>query len=127
MLNSKWFMIFGFLAGLLLVTACGPEPIWVRPGLDTPSRHVAIGHQLLERNKLDGAYREFMRATELGPNYLEAYVGLGLTWAHKGDFQKGMEAMDHARALAVSDEDHAHVEQGVQQLKGMQAGLSGPK
>ena len=123
MMHSKQNMIF-VLLGLFLIMACGPEPIWLRPALDTPSRHVSNGHQLLERGKLNDAHREFMRAKELDPRYVEAHVGLGLIWGYKGDFEKGMAAMDEAQALASGEDDRAAVEKGVRQLKAMQANAS---
>ncbi|MGD9248318.1 MAG: tetratricopeptide repeat protein, partial [Desulfobacteraceae bacterium] len=76
MLEKKWFVFL--LMGLLFI-GCGPDTIFVRPGLDTPSQHVANGHQLLEQGKFDAACREFDRAKELDPSYIRAYVGLGVT------------------------------------------------
>lgn len=119
MVKSNWVMIC-VLVGLMLLTACGPDTIMVRPGLDTPSQHVLNGHQLLERGKPEDACREFMRAKELDPHYAKAYVGLGLALGYKGEFQKGMETMDQAKAVANNADDLAAVEKGYGQLKKMQ-------
>jgi tetratricopeptide (TPR) repeat protein len=116
MVKSKWILL-SVLIQLTLLMACGPDTIWVRPGLDTPSQHVYNGHQLLERGKLDDACREFMRAKELDSQYTQAYVGLGLALAHKGDFQAAMETMDQARSLADTPDEQASVQDGYDQLK----------
>lgn len=113
MMKSKWIVplfISFFLAG------CGPDTIFVRPGLDTPSQHVANGHQLLERGKIDDAYREFVRATELDPNYVKAYVGLGVALGKKGDIDAGMETMAVAERMAGSAREHEAVQKGYTQL-----------
>ena len=113
MIKSKWIvplLISFFLAG------CGPDTIFVRPGLDTPSQHVANGHQLLERGKIDDAYREFVRAKELDPNYVKAYVGLGVALGKKGDIDAGMETMAVAERMAGSAREHEAVQKGYTQL-----------
>jgi tetratricopeptide (TPR) repeat protein len=113
MIKIKWIvplLISFFLAG------CAPDTIFVRPGLDTPSQHVANGHQLLERGKIDDAYREFVRAKELDPNYVKAYVGLGVALGKKGDIDAGMETMAVAERMAGSAREHEAVQKGYAQL-----------
>lgn len=113
MLKAKWLIAF-FLG--FLFYGCGPDTIFLRPGLDTPSRHVANGQQLLERGKIDDACREFDRAKELDPDYLQAYVGLGVALGHKGDIEAGMQTLGIARQMASSSEDHEVVQKGFEQL-----------
>jgi Flp pilus assembly protein TadD len=88
----------------------------LRPGLDTPSQHVVNGHQLLERGKIDDACREFDRAKELDPNYVKAYVGLGVALGKKGEFEAGMQNMSIAQEKAVSAQDVEIVQRGYEQL-----------
>lgn len=109
-----------------LLAGCGPDTIFVRPGLDTPSRHVAIGNQLLERGKLDDACREFIRAKELDPQYVQAHVGLGIALGRKGQLEAGLEAMDQARQMAQEKEDVKAVQKGFEvlyEIKRRQTGL----
>jgi len=101
----------------LLFLGCGPDTIFVRPGLDTPSQHVANGHQLLERGKIDDAYREFQRARELDPKYVNAYVGLGMALGQKGDIDAGMANLAMAEKMAGSDREHEAVQNGYAKLK----------
>ena len=107
--------------GILMLSAgCGPDTIFVRPGLDTPSRHVYNGHQLLQRGNLDDACREFERARELDPGYLKAYIGLGVALGRKGDIAAGREVMEQARGLTISQEDRDALQDGYRQLDEMQ-------
>jgi tetratricopeptide (TPR) repeat protein len=113
MIKIKWiapFLIGFFLAG------CGPDTIFVRPGLDTPSLHVANGYQLLERGKVDDAYREFKRAKELEPYCVKAYVGLGVTLGKMGDFDGGMKTLALAERIAGSAQEHEEVQNGYARL-----------
>jgi tetratricopeptide (TPR) repeat protein len=120
--NKRIWITVVTLMVLILVAACGPDTIWLRPGLDTPGQHVQNGHQLLKRGKLDDACREFERARELDPNFTQAYVGLGLALGYKGEFQKGMDVMDQAKATADSHDEHLAVQNGYDQLKKMKQG-----
>jgi tetratricopeptide (TPR) repeat protein len=104
------------MAAMLLLWACGPDTILVRPALDTPALHVANGKKLLERGKIQPAYQEFMRAKELNPNYAPVYVGLGLVHGHNGDLAAGLESISHAKALAKTKEERECVEKGYRKL-----------
>jgi hypothetical protein len=112
------------MAIMLLLWACGPDTILVRPELDTPALHVANGKKLLERGKIQPAYQEFMRAKELNPNYAPLYVGIGLVQGHKGDLAAGLESMAHAREIAKTSEEREWIEQGYRQLYDMFEGKS---
>ena len=91
---------------------CESNTIFLRPGLDTPTQHVANGNQLLERGKIDDAYREFERARELDPHCVNAYIGLGMVLGEKGDFDAGMETLALAEGMADSDLEHKAVQNG---------------
>ena len=99
------------LCGLWL-GACGPDTIFLRPGLDTPVQHVANGNLLLKQNKLEAAFREFSRARMLEPNFAPAHVGLGKIWGLRGDFEKGRVAMDKAEAVARGESERQAVSEG---------------
>ncbi len=102
----------------LFLAGCGPDTIFVRPRLDTPDQHLATGHQLIKLGKYDDACREFMRAKELmAPNYVAAYVGLGLALGHQGKLDEAQAALDQAGKEAISDEDIAAVQKGYQRLE----------
>jgi thioredoxin-like negative regulator of GroEL len=117
MFKSKWFaplLIIG-----TLFSACSPDTVFLRPGLDTPSQHVVNGQQLLDRGKIDDACREFDRAKELDPNYVKAYVGLGMAMGKKGEFEAGMQTMSMAKEKAASAQDIEVVQKGIEQLMEM--------
>ena len=114
MLKLKWFAPLVVIG--MLLSGCGPDTVFLRPGLDTPSQHVINGHILLDRGKIDDACREFDRAKELDPDYVKAYVGLGLALGKKGEFDAGMKTLSIAREKAVSVEDIGLVQQGYEQL-----------
>jgi tetratricopeptide (TPR) repeat protein len=99
------------LCGLWL-SACGPDTIFLRPGLDTPAQHVANGNVLLKQNKLEAAFREFNRAQMLEPNFAPAHVGLGKIWGLRGDFEKGNAALDKADAVARGESERQAVSEG---------------
>ena len=104
-----------FWIGVLII-GCGPDTIFLRNGLDTPVQHVANGHQLLKRGKVDDACREFKRAQELDPQYVKAYVGLGVALGQKGDHDAGMASMNQARQLADDPQEISEVKKGYEQL-----------
>lgn len=107
--------IFLVLLGLIIL-GCGPDTIFLRPGLDTPSVHVANGNNLLERGKVDDALREFQRAKVLDPNYAPAYVGLGIVLGQKGRIDDGFKTLDLASKLADNEKDRTAVQQGYVRL-----------
>ncbi len=111
--KAKWYVSLWLCVFFI---GCGPDTIFLRPGLDTPSQHVANGNQLLERGKIDDAYREFERAKELDPDCVNAYVGLGMVLGTKGDFDAGMETLSLAEGMADSDLELRAVQNGYDKL-----------
>jgi Tfp pilus assembly protein PilF len=106
---------------ILLISACGPDTIFLRPGLDTPTQHVKNGHNLLSRGKIDAAQAEFERARSLDESYVPAYVGIALVQGHRGDVANGLETLDQAKSLAKTTEDTETVAKGYERLQGMQS------
>lgn len=113
--KRQWF----WWAIVSLVIGCGPDPILLRPALDTPAQHLANGKVLLEQEKWRDAVREFERASELDPFYTEAYVGLAIALGRQGDFHTAAQVMDQARQTAMSPEQHDMVAKGEAQLHQM--------
>jgi len=74
-----------------LMLGCGPKPIKKESVLDTPDNHFTQGLRELDRGNLDEAMKEFDRAKALEPKYAEAYSGMGLVWAARGDFKKAID------------------------------------
>jgi tetratricopeptide (TPR) repeat protein len=109
------------LLALHLLSGCGPDTIFVRPALDTPTQHVQNGYNFLARGKIDAAGDEFNRAISLDDRFAPAYVGLGLVQGHRGDFEAGFEALARARDVAASAEETADVERGLEALQELQA------
>ena len=117
MLNRKICATMASMAILLLLAACGPETIYVRPNLDTPERHVANGQVLLDQQKTKHALREFQRANELDPQNVAALVGIAIVMGHDKKFNQGMEALEKAQALSTTAEDKALVRDGQARLE----------
>lgn len=107
--------LFVLLLGFIMF-GCGPDTIFLRPGLDTPAVHVANGNNLLDRGKVDDAYREFQRAKALDPSYTPAYIGLGIVLGQKGRIDDGLKTLDVASKMADNDKDRTAVEQGYLRL-----------
>lgn len=109
MRSAQVRLILGIM-GILLLLACGPDTILVRPGLDTPDHHVNNGNQLLKRLKLEAANQEFQRAVELDPTYAPAHVGIALVQGHRGDYSGGLETLAKAKKMARTEEEIEMVE-----------------
>lgn len=112
--------LLGLVLFLVLIGACGPETIFLRPELGTPAQHVENGHTFLAWGKIDSADAEFLRAKSLDPAYVPAYVGIALVRVHRGDVAGGLETLTQAQALSVTPEDFESVEQGYAQIQEMQ-------
>ena len=113
MSNRK--ILMALFVGLIMM-GCGPQTIFVRPSLDTPAQHVANGRQFLGQRKIADACREFNRAKELDPQFIAAYIGLGVASGLQGDFQTGFAIMERAKQMAVNDQQLSAVKQGYEQL-----------
>lgn len=105
----------------ILVAACGPDTIFLRPALDTPEQHVKNGNNLFDRGKIEAANAEFMRAKTLDDGYAPAYVGLALIKGHQGDVAGGFETLDQARLLVATPEEGQAVDRGFEVLQEMKA------
>jgi hypothetical protein len=114
--------LFVFLVlSLVLIVACGPDTIFLRPTLDTPAQHVKNGHSLLTRGKIDAASAEFLRARSLDEGYVPAYVGLALVQGHQGDLEGGFETLDKARSMVATPDEAKAVDHGFDQLERMRS------
>lgn len=97
---------------LLFLWACGPKAVAPQAVMDTPAHHVANGNKFLESGRLDDAFAAFTRAAQLDPRYSPAYVGLGLVYGKRGDFDRAFENMDRAKKFAEADAEMADVHVG---------------
>ena len=106
------------VGGMFLLTACGPETIFLKSGFDTPSHHVANGNQLLQNGKYEAALNEFMRAKELmDKKYAPVYVGIGLAQAHKGEFAAAYDTLETARQFTQDPADIDKLEQALDRVQ----------
>ena len=110
--NTRFFTFFC----LMLLMACGPETILLRPSLDSPAQHVDNGYKLMAYGKTEAAMREFKRSIELDESYAPAYVGLGIVYGMQADLDQGRAMMAKARALARNEEQRREVEMGIERL-----------
>ncbi len=111
--RSALLLLFSFVCFL---SACGPDTIFLRPGLDTPAQHVKNGHSLLSYGKIDAARAEFLHAKALDANYVPAYVGIALVQGHQGKIDEGLKTLDRAKGLANTPEEEKAVARGHKQL-----------
>jgi hypothetical protein len=111
--RSALILLFLFIC---LLSACGPDTIFLRPGLDTPAQHVKNGHSLLSYGKIDAANKEFLRATALDENYVPAYVGIALVQGHRGNIDEGFLTLERAKELINTPEEKEALDQGYKQL-----------
>ncbi|NOZ60945.1 MAG: tetratricopeptide repeat protein [Calditrichaeota bacterium] len=91
------FRMLGLLlaiAMLVVLVGCGTKAIKEQSVLDTPENHFSRGMTEFERGNLDLAMKEFDRAKALNPDYGEAYSGMALVYAKKGDFKKAYDFAD---------------------------------
>lgn len=105
----------------VLLGACGPGTIFLRPALDTPAQHVKNGNSLLACGKIGAANAEFIRAKNLDAGYVPAYVGMALLQGHRGDIDGGFEILNQARELADTPEEAEIVDRGYERLQGMRS------
>jgi len=106
---------------LVLLGACGPDTIFLRPALDTPIQHVKNGNSLLTRGKIDAANAEFVRAKNLDDGYAPAYVGIALVQGHRGDLDGGFETLDKARRIVATPDEAKAVDRGFELLEEMRS------
>lgn len=96
-MSKKVFRIVSLLLSLALVftmIGCGTKAIKEKSVLDTPENHFNRGMVEFERDNLDAAMSEFQRAKALNPDYAEAFSGMALVYAKKGDFKKAYDFAD---------------------------------
>ncbi|MFH1983284.1 MAG: S-layer homology domain-containing protein [Pseudomonadota bacterium] len=101
---------------MLILAACGPQPVKPQAEMDTPEHHVTSGYKYLKAGKYDDALREFDRARQLDPKYGPAYLGLGLTSAHQQDYEKALDFVGTAKKYAKGDEQTYDVQVGYMQV-----------
>ncbi len=108
------FVIAGLC--LLVLSACGPKAMAPEAELDTPMHHVKKGNKMLKAGKIDAAFREFNRAKELDPKYSPAYVGLGLVYGLKGEYENGFKHLKIGNKYADGKEQKIAVNVGYMRL-----------
>jgi tetratricopeptide (TPR) repeat protein len=106
---------------VLILVGCGPDTIFLRPGLDTPGQHLSNGNLFLHQKKYDDALREFERAIELDPRLTDAHVGVGLANGRKGNFENGLQALDRAKVLAKTEAEWDNVQNAYDEVRWLQA------
>ena len=62
--------------------------------------HVAAGNDLMNRNLLDDAEREYRLALESNPNDLAALAGLGRVGVAKGQYQQALPSLERATQVS---------------------------
>jgi len=97
MKNIRWIPA---LLALALLIGCGPKPEISQSVLDTPDYHVSQGMKLLDRDEVDEAESAFRRAIGLDKSFAEAYSGLALVEAMRGNFKDARSYADDGVAKA---------------------------
>jgi len=92
---KRIFWVVPLLLALALMS-CGRKAIKEESVLDRPDTHYSMGMRLLEQGKIAEANREFERASQLAPDYPEAYAGMALAAAKNHDFKTANKMIDKA-------------------------------
>jgi tetratricopeptide (TPR) repeat protein len=92
--------------------ACAEKAAKPQATMDTPEHHVLSGNKLLKAGNYDGAITEFERARALDPKYAPAYLGLGLGFSYKGEYETGLKQMKKAAKYAKGDQQEVDVNVG---------------
>jgi tetratricopeptide (TPR) repeat protein len=93
------FVTLAMFVLLAFAPACSGPKI-PRAQLHTPDHHVANGHKLLSKGRVDDARREFEMATDLDRRYAPAYAGLALAAGSTGRFDEAKENLEKAGRYA---------------------------
>ncbi len=115
----KPMMIRNFIAVILaglLPLACTSQMIAPKPRLGSPAHHVENGFKLLEMEKIDAAFQEFKMAQELDPGYAAAYLGMGLAYGFREEYEKGLGSLETARLKATIPAQHIEALTGFMRL-----------
>jgi len=99
-----------------LTFACAQQAAKPQATMDTPEHHVMSGNKLLKAGNYDGAIAEFERARALDPKHAPAYLGLGLGYGYKGDFETGLKQMKKGAGYAKGDDQKYDLEVGYMRL-----------
>lgn len=75
--------------------------------LETPTQHLTLGRYYLMMNDLDGAIKEFAKATLLDSNYLEAHYSLAEAYFVKATEQTQLTYKERIRWL-IKASKHYH-------------------
>ena len=101
-MDFRQFVLMLAAFSMLFLHAWEPKAVAPKAALDTPEHHVANGNTLLNSGKIDDAYREFHRARELDPKHAPAYLGLGLVYGIKGNYENAIEMLKTAETAKGS-------------------------
>ncbi len=96
-MKKNTFRVIGILLSLALIigmTGCGPKAIKEESVLDTPENLFNRGMVEFERGDLNAAMQLFERSNARDPNYAEAFSGMALVHAKRGDFKKAYNLAD---------------------------------
>ena len=96
--------------------ACTQKAAKPQATMDTPEHHVMSGNRLLKAGNYDGAIAEFERAKALDPKYAPAYLGLGLGFSYKKDYENSLKQMKKAYGYAEGDQQKVDVSVGYMRI-----------
>ncbi|MFH1075289.1 MAG: S-layer homology domain-containing protein [Pseudomonadota bacterium] len=110
-MNKAMARLAVFYVLTCFMCGCGHVVRAIEAQFDTPGHHVKNGMRLLERGKIDAAFQDFILAEEIAPSYSCAYIGLGLVWAYREDFNQALSHIELSIKYAKSVEDKvdAHI------------------
>ena len=88
------------MAALVLVVAgCGRKIAPPTSVMDSPEYHYRNGLKYLDSDHIDDAMKSFDRAIALDPTFSLGYIGKGLAFGRKGEFNPALENMSKAKGL----------------------------
>ncbi|NPV89418.1 MAG: tetratricopeptide repeat protein [Firmicutes bacterium] len=76
--------------------------------LDPAERQLKLAYKLLNEGKYEEAILAFQNVIEIEPRNTEAYAGLGLAYAHNGQYDKAFATVNGALAMGLDDPELLH-------------------
>ncbi len=76
-----------------------------------------MGEAYRRANQLGDAARQFLKATEISPDYPPPHFNLGLVYAARGENAKAIKALETYLALQPAANDAGVVRQWLEQLR----------
>jgi tetratricopeptide (TPR) repeat protein len=73
--------------------------------IKSPKIHYDLGQNLIQLNRVEEAFIEFLKAKELDPDYAPAWAGEGFIYTQLGSYDLGLKSLEYAKEIDPEDND----------------------